>query len=59
MDTAENLQRYIDLIRMCSTSPDATISEIVKEIKEEQAEISSDSGKKKKWFGAGTKQASN
>ena len=43
MDIAENVQRYIDFDKDVSTSPDATIPEIVKEIKEKQAEISSDS----------------
>ena len=43
MDIMENVQRYIDFDKDFSTSPDATISEIVNEIKEKQAEISSDS----------------
>ena len=40
------------------TSPDATISEILKEIKKKQAEISSDPGEWK-CLGAGTKQTSD
>ena len=46
MDGAKNVQRYIDFDKDVSTSPDATIPEIVKEIKEKQAEISSDSESK-------------
>ena len=43
MDVTEYVQRYIDFDKDVSTSPDATIPEIVKEIKEKQPEISSDS----------------
>ena len=42
MDKTENVQRYIDFDKNVSTSPDAVIPEIVKEIKEKQAEISTD-----------------
>ena len=42
MDKTENVQRYIDFEKDVSTSPDPTIPEIVKEIKEKQAEIFSD-----------------
>ena len=42
MDIAENVQRYIDFDKDVSSSPNATIPEIVKEIKGKQAEISSD-----------------
>ena len=38
----KNIQRYIDFDKDVFTSPDATIPEIVKEIKEKQTEISSD-----------------
>ena len=41
MDRAENLQRYIDFDNNASTSLDAMVPGIVKEIKEKQAEISS------------------
>ena len=34
MDLRENVQRYIDFNKDVSTAPDATIPEIVKEIKE-------------------------
>ena len=43
MDITKNIQRYIDFDKDVSTSPDAMILEIVKEIKEKQAEISSNS----------------
>ena len=39
----ENIQRYINFDKDISTSPDATIPENVKEIKEKQAEISLES----------------
>ena len=39
----ENVKRYIDFDKDVSTSPDTTIPEIVKEIKEKQAEISLES----------------
>ena len=43
MDITENIQRYINFNKDVSTSPDVLIPEIVKEIKEKYAEISSDS----------------
>ena len=43
MDITENVQRYIDFDKDVSTSPDAMILEIIKEIKEKQAEVSSNS----------------
>ena len=46
MDITENIQRYINFDKDVSTSPDATIPEIVKEIKEKHAEISLESESK-------------
>ena len=46
MDITENVPRYIDFHKDVSTSPDPTIPEILKEIKEKQAEIPSDSESK-------------
>ena len=43
MNVTENVQRLIDFVKGVFTSSDATIPKIVKEIKEKQAEISSDS----------------
>ena len=43
MDITENVQRYINFDKDVSTSTDAMILEIFKEIKEKQAEISSNS----------------
>ena len=46
IDVTENVQRYIDFDKDVSASPDATIPEIVKAIKEKRAEISSNSESK-------------
>ena len=43
MDITENVQRHIDFDKDVFTSPDAMSPEIVKEIKEKQAEICSES----------------
>ena len=58
MDIAENVQRYIDFDKDVSTSPDAKIPEIVKEIKRETGWNFFRLGERK-WFGAATKQASD
>ena len=42
MDITENVQRYIDFDKDVSTSLDAMIPEIIREIKEKLTEISSD-----------------
>ena len=39
MDITVNVQRYIDFDKEVTTSPDATINEIVKVIKEKKVEI--------------------
>ena len=41
MDVTVSVQKYVSFDNNVSTSPEATIPEIVKEIKEKQAEISS------------------
>ena len=59
MDGAKNVQRYIDFDKDVSTSPDATISEIVCKRNKRETGWNFFRLGERKWFGAGTKQASD
>ena len=59
MDTTENVQKYIDFDKDASTSPDAMISEIVCKRNKRETGWNIFRLEERKWFGAGTKQASD